>query len=190
MNLPKSFEKVLSKYQLKSEDVVFAAIGDLDEEFRFSDTVTVLTKTQLIIAKYPYVEKREFRFGGYDSFAGVENGLAGEPAVLLYDLEQVEKLQVIRQVSTGVLMGVIDGAERYLCQFSNTKMETFMRLAKLLEKQKKGEDIKEEDLDVKRGKEICPKCGMIYPDQERKVCPKCMDKKSILLRVVSYFKPY
>ena len=31
---------------------------------------------------------------------------------------------------------------------------------------------------------------MIYPDQERKVCPKCMDKKSILLRVVSYFKPY
>lgn len=190
MNLPKSFEKVLSKYQLKSEDVVFAAIGDLDEEFRFSDTVTVLTKTQLIIAKYPYVEKREFRFGGYDSFAGVENGLAGEPAVLLYDLEQVEKLQVIRQVSTGVLMGVIDGTERYLCQFSNTKMETFMRLAKLLEKQKKGEDIKEEDLDVKRGKEICPKCGMIYPDQERKVCPKCMDKRSILLRVVSYFKPY
>ncbi len=43
---------------------------------------------------------------------------------------------------------------------------------------------------MKKGKECCPKCGMIYPDQERKVCPKCMDKKSILLRVVSYFKPY
>ncbi|MCI9232542.1 MAG: ABC transporter ATP-binding protein, partial [Lachnospiraceae bacterium] len=27
-------------------------------------------------------------------------------------------------------------------------------------------------------------------DQERKVCPKCMDKKSILFRVLSYFKPY
>lgn len=190
MNLPKSFEQVLHKYQLKSEDVVFAAIGDLDEEFRFADTIAAITKTQLIIARYPFVEKREFRFGGYDSFAGVENGLAGEPAVILYDLEQVEKLQVIRQVSTGVLMGVIEGTERYLCQFSNTKMETFMRLAKLLDKQKKGEEIKEEDLDVKRGKEVCPKCGMIYPDQERKVCPKCMDKKSILLRVVSYFKPY
>lgn len=190
MNLPKSFEQVLNKYQLKSEDVVFAAIGDLDEEFRFADTIVAMTKTQLIIARYPFAEKREFRFGGYDSFAGVENGLAGEPAVILYDLEQVEKLQVIRQVSTGILMGVIEGTERYLCQFSNTKMETFMRLARLLDKQKKGEEIKEEDLDVKRGKEVCPKCGMIYPDQERKVCPKCMDKRSILLRVVSYFKPY
>ncbi len=190
MNLPKSFEQVLHKYQLKSEDVVFAAIGDLDEEFRFADTIVAMTKIQLIIARYPFAEKREFRFGGYDSFAGVENGLAGEPAVILYDLEQVEKLQVIRQVSTGILMGVIEGTERYLCQFSNTKMETFMRLARLLDKQKKGEEIKEEDLDVKRGKEVCPKCGMIYPDQERKVCPKCMDKRSILLRVVSYFKPY
>ncbi|WP_304975612.1 ABC transporter ATP-binding protein, partial [uncultured Acetatifactor sp.] len=48
----------------------------------------------------------------------------------------------------------------------------------------------EEDLNVEKGKECCPKCGMIYPDQERKVCPKCMDKKSILFRVLSYFKPY
>lgn len=190
MNLPKSFTKVLEKYQIKKDDLVFAAIGDLDEEFRFSDTITALTKTQLILAKYPYVPKREFRFGGYDSFAGVENGLAGEPAVLFFDLEKIEKLEVIRQVSTGVLMGVIEGTEQYLCQFSNTKMETFMRLCKLLEKQKKKEEITEEDLDVKRGKDVCPKCGMIYPDQERKVCPKCMDKKSILFRVVGYFKPY
>ena len=137
MNLPKSFTKVLEKYQIKKDDVVFAAIGDLDEEFRFSDTITALTKTQLILAKYPYVPKREFRFGGYDSFAGVENGLAGEPAVLFFDLEKLEKLEVIRQVSTGVLMGVIEGTEQYLCQFSNTKMETFMRLCKLLVKQKK-----------------------------------------------------
>ena len=47
MNLPKSFTKVLEKYQIKKDDVVFAAIGDLDEEFRFSDTITALTKTQL-----------------------------------------------------------------------------------------------------------------------------------------------
>ena len=89
-----------------------------------------------------------------------------------------------------VLMGKIKGTERCLCQFSNTKMEAFMRMCRLLEKIQKGEEITQEDLDVKRGKECCPKCGMIYPDQERKVCPKCMDKGSILLRVMKYFKPY
>lgn len=189
MNLPGSFVKVLEKYGIGKKQVIFAAMADLDEEFRFADTIVALTEKKLIIARYPYVEKREFRLGGYDSWAVQESTLA-EPAVLFYDLEDVEELSVLRQVSTGVFMGKIKGVEQYLCQFSNTKMEAFMRIGRLLEKMKEKEEITEEDLDVKKGKECCPKCGMIYPDQERKVCPKCMDKKSILLRVVSYFKPY
>lgn len=189
MNLPGSFVKVLEKYGISKKQVIFAAMADLDEEFRFADTIVALTEKKLIIARYPYVEKREFRLGGYDSWAVQESTLA-EPAVLFYDLEDVEELSVLRQVSTGVFMGKIKGVEQYLCQFSNTKMEAFMRIGRLLEKMKEKEEITEEDLDVKKGKECCPKCGMIYPDQERKVCPKCMDKKSILLRVVSYFKPY
>lgn len=187
--------KVIEKYGIGKEQIVFAALGDLDEEFRFADTVVALTKTQLLVARYPYADKKEYRFGGYDAWAGAnavgENlFLIEEPAIRIYELANVEKCEVFRQVSTGVLAATIDGVEQYICQFSNTKMESFMRLCRLLDKVKKQEEIKEEDLDVKRGKDICPKCGMIYPDQERKVCPKCMDKKSILLRVMSYFKYY
>ena len=189
MNLPGSFVKVLEKYGIGKDQVVFAAMGDLDEEFRFADTIVALTKEKLVVARYPYVEKREFRMGGYDSWL-THDSTSTEPAVLLYDLKDVEELKVLRQVSTGVFMGKIDGVERYLCQFSNTKMEAFMRMGRLLDKMKKDEEIKEEDLDVKKGKECCPKCGMIYPDQERKVCPKCMDKKSILTRLLSYYNPY
>lgn len=189
MKLPSGLVKCLERQGVEEKGIIFAAMGDLDEEFRFADTVVALTNKKLIIAKYPYREKKEIHLGGYNSWS-LEEKETGEPAVLLYDLERVEQLEVLRQVSTGVLMGKIDGTERYLCQFSNTKMEAFMRLNRLLEKIKKKEEITGEDLDVKRGKECCPKCGMIYPDQERKVCPKCMDKKSILLRVVGYFKPY
>ena len=188
MNLPDSFIKVIEKYGIDKKDIVFAAAADLDEEFRFADSIIAITNKRLVIAKYPYREKCEYRMGGYDSWA-MEKKLE-EPAAVFYELEDVEKLEVIRQVSTGVLMGKIKGTELYLCQFSNTKMEAFMRMSRLLEKTKKGEEITSEDLDVKKGKECCPKCGMIYPDQERKVCPKCMDKKSILLRVMGYFKPY
>ena len=38
--------------------------------------------------------------------------------------------------------------------------------------------------------EYCPTCGMMYPDRSRKVCPRCMDRKSIFMRVLGYFKPY
>lgn len=191
MNLPGSFKKVLERQGgIEEKAVVFAAMADLDEEFRFADSIVAVTEQKLIVARYPYAGTREVRLGGYDSWSLEEDEKKQEPAVLTYDLEQVEKLEVLRQVSTGVLMGKIEGTERYLCQFSNTKMEAFMRICRLLDKIKKKEEITKEDLDVKRGKECCPKCGMIYPDQERKVCPKCMDKKSILLRVVGYFKPY
>ena len=116
--------------------------------------------------------------------------MAQEPALQIFDLKNVGKTEVLRQVARGVLVAEIDGVERSLCHFSNTRMESFLRFCGLAEKLKKGEEISEEDLNVKKGKECCPKCGMIYPDQERKICPKCMDKKSILLRVLSYFRPY
>ena len=165
MNLPGSFTKIIEKYGIDKKDIVFAAVADLDEEFRFADSIIAITDKKLVIARYPYREKSEYRMGGYDSWAMEEK--PEEPAAVFYELEDVEKLEVIRQVSTGVLMGKIKGTELYLCQFSNTKMEAFMRMCRLLEKTKKGEEITSEDLDVKKGKECCTKCGMIYPDQER-----------------------
>ncbi|HBA47516.1 MAG TPA: ABC transporter [Lachnospiraceae bacterium] len=196
MNLPKSFVSIAGKYGIEKKDILFAAMADFDADYRFADSIVALTREKLILAAYPYREKTEYRFGGYGGWQFAEEmekkdmALAGEPAIQIFELKDIGKMEVLRQVATGVLVAEIDGVERNLCHFSNTRMEMFLRICSLAEKIKKGEEISEEDLNVKKGKECCPKCGMIYPDQERKVCPKCMDKKSILMRVVSYFKPY
>lgn len=191
MKLPNSFISVIQKHDIAEKDIIFTAVADLDMEYRFADSIVALTKEKLIFAAYPYREKVEYQFGGYAGWQIQKDAiLLEEPAIQIFELSQIERLEVIREISTGVLMAAIDGTDRYLCHFSNTRLETFLRICRLLEKMKKGEEIQKEDLDVAKGKECCPKCGMIYPDQERKVCPKCMDKKSILLRVMSYFKPY
>jgi len=191
MKLPQSFTTAISKYGIQPDHVIFAATADFDNDYRFAVTMVALTDTHLLVAAYPYYERMEHRFGGYDSWQIQEDtALLEPPALCLYELSRVAKLEVISQISTGVLMADIDGIERNLCHFSNTRMEAFRRICKLLDKQKKNEDITSEDLDISKGRECCPKCGMIYPDQERKICPKCMDKKSILFRVLSYFKPY
>ncbi len=196
MNLPKSFVSIAGKYGIEKKDILFAAMADFDADYRFADSIVALTRKKLILAAYPYREKAEYQFGGYGGWQFTEDAvkkdmaLAEEPAIQIFELQNIGKMEVLRQVATGVLMAEIDGVERNLCHFSNTKMEMFLRLCSLTEKVKKNEEISEEDLNVKKGKECCPKCGMIYPDQERKVCPKCMDKMSILLRVVSYFRPY
>jgi len=190
MKLPKSFLSALEKHKIQSKEIIFSAAADFDMDYRFADTVIALTASRLIIAAYPYREKAEYRLGGYESWQVQEAWELTEPALKLYRLDQIEKMEVLRQISTGVLTAVIEGTAYNLCHFSNTRMAAFTQLCKVFDKTKKNEEIKEEDLDVSKGKECCPKCGMIYPDQERKVCPKCMDKKSILLRVLSYFKPY
>lgn len=203
MKLPRSFVSIAGKYGIKEEEIIFAAMADFDMEYRFADTIVALStgkessRKKLLIAAYPYREKTEkgrfveYRFGGYGGWQINEDAVhAAEPALQIYDLDQVEKIEVLRQVATGVLMAEIDGIERNLCHFSNTRMGTFLKVCSIFQKMKKGEEISKEDLDVEKGKECCPKCGMIYPDQERKVCPKCMDKKSILFRVLSYFRPY
>ncbi|MBD5552288.1 MAG: ABC transporter ATP-binding protein [Lachnospiraceae bacterium] len=191
MNLPKSFVSIAGKYGVEKEEIIFAAMADFDMEYRFADTIVALTEEKLLLAAYPYQEKAEYRFGGYSGWQLKEDALLDlEPALQIYDLKDVGRMEVLRQVATGVLLAEINGVEQSLCHFSNTRMGTFLKGCSLLQKLKEEKEITKEDLDAKNGKECCPKCGMIYPDQERRVCPKCMDKKSILLRVLSYFKPY
>ena len=48
MNLPNSFTKVIEKYGIDRKDIVFAAMADLDEEFRFADSIVAITDKKLM----------------------------------------------------------------------------------------------------------------------------------------------
>ena len=43
---------------------------------------------------------------------------------------------------------------------------------------------------TKRDEKICPKCGNYYPTPERKICPNCMDKSKLLVRMWEFVKPF
>ncbi len=195
MKLPKSFICAVLQYDIAEGDIVFAAAADFDMDYRFADSIVALTGDKLILAAYPYRENAEYHLGGYPSrqmsAGAADPGILTEaPTLWVYNLERVDAVKVIRQIGTGILIAVIDGTERKLCHFSNTRMAAFLRLSALFNKTKKNEEILPKDLNVENGRECCPKCGMIYYDQARKICPKCMDKKSILLRILEYYKPY
>lgn len=64
------------------------------------------------------------------------------------------------------------------------------RFAHILNKLIKKEEIAPDDLKEPHEEKRCPKCGMLYPEKDRAVCPRCMDKKSLFLRMLGYFKPY
>ncbi len=190
MLLPKKAYSCLEKYEIKKEDVLYKANVDYDEEFRFVQNYLLLTADRLVCVCYPYHAEGEYSFGGY---AGHKMGAAfeeQEPLLRIYPLEDVESTEVLREVCGGALMAKIRGEETFLCRFSNSKMSEMERFTKNLEKIKKKEPLSDEDILGKKKHECCPKCGTLYPDQERKVCPKCMDKKSLFMRVMKYFLKY
>lgn len=64
------------------------------------------------------------------------------------------------------------------------------RFAAVFEAVKTGKELTEELLRGEKEEEYCSKCGTMYPDPERKICPRCMNKSSVFFRALSYFKPY
>ena len=190
LSLPEQLYRLLEKYQIKKDDILYKVEPDLDEQLRFVHNYLILTNNVLAFICYPYEENGTFRFGGYAGNEMASNVEKQEPVIRVFELQKIETLEIIRDISGGTLLGVVDGVQTRLCQFSNSRMNEMERLKRNFGKVKKEETLKEEDIVGKKKHECCPKCGTLYPDQERKICPKCMDKKSLFMRMMKYFLKY
>jgi len=106
-----------------------------------------------------------------------------------HDLNGFKELKTERLLSTGRLYAEMeDGGEKLLLTFSVGHLAQVERLCKAVKNIKENEDpLKEIRLDEEL---FCPKCGTRYPEPERKLCLKCMDKASITKRLLSFFTYY
>ena len=184
--IPKELLNLLSSYQTAEADVLFAAFSDLTLDCAYADCYIFLTKSGLLLAQTE-ADGTPRVFAGY----GDKEAPKGERSwgLRVIPLSELDKLEIQSLVTGGVLYTA--GKEnRQLAAFTNTRMGEFRRLCRLFEKVKKGEELTEEDYREEHPRECCPKCGSPYPEQGRKVCPKCMDRRSIFMRVLSYFKPH
>lgn len=105
-----------------------------------------------------------------------------------YPLCQIGELTCERLLSTGRLFSEKDGETRILLVFSIGFLSDIEKLIKVIKNIRQGipplnDIIIDEEL-------FCPKCGTRYPEPERKLCPKCMDKISITKRLMSFFAHY
>lgn len=172
------------------------------------NTYLVLTKDKrLLICQSPQRERCKTYSGYFEK--RVKTAAAAMPEVIDriygFELDRISDPKAENLVSGGCVTAVIDGQERLLCVFSGQHMRRMSAFCRALEEAlpKKcpdnesgqhrpgpeppfgGPGKNEED-----GEFCCPKCGMPYPERDRKICPRCMDRRSIFMRVLSYFAPY
>ncbi|MBE6609491.1 MAG: ABC transporter ATP-binding protein [Ruminococcaceae bacterium] len=58
------------------------------------------------------------------------------------------------------------------------------------ERFQKGNIVQENDPIFEQFNAKCPKCGTVYADQDVRVCEKCNKRKGMIIRLLSYFKPF
>ncbi len=188
IKLPGQVLKLLSDNSISKGSIVAYSAADMNTESEYADGFVILTSDRLAVITSPPDKSQIHSFKGYIS----KNGTVERPrewAVRLYEIEKLEKLDCEPLVACSLLVATYEGSQLRLIAFSNLYRESMHKLSRAFGRVKNpdpnGFAPKEEE-----SNDYCPKCGMMYPDRNRKICPKCMDRKSVFMRTLGYFKPY
>lgn len=188
--LPEAIKEELTKQGVKQEDILAFVETDMTLEADYAPGFILLTENRLITVTSQRQKEDIFKFKGTNSIkesAVIQNR---QWYINYYEVSALSEIKVMRILCGGYLYTTEESVK--LAAFSNTKMGDAMRMVKLFEKLKKDGKLTEEDLKEKDNEkeEYCPKCGALYPDKDRKICPKCTNNRSVFIRTLSYFKPF
>lgn len=190
--LPKKISALLAEQKIKDEDILVTSRTDMNTECEYADGCVVLTASRLFVFLSAHDSNQVNAFKGYQTKNPAPDEIEREWAMKVYEFDHIEELKSEPQVACSILIAKVDGTELRLSAYSNLYRQSMHKLTRSFDKLKNpnpdfegGEHEKKDEDD-----EYCPICGMMYPDKSRKICPKCMDRKSIFVRVLRYFKPY
>ena len=99
----------------------------------------------------------------------------------------MEEIKVENLVTSGLISAKVCGKHTILCRFSSGRTRDIAQLVRIAEKIGKSETVEVGDLAREAGVTECLKCGRRFPDQDRKICPHCLDKGTIFVRLLAYF---
>ncbi len=150
---------------LPEGEVKLALLSDLEEDGSFGQRWLLATSQELLVVS--------------------PNG--GKPEVLKrIPLKEISSIEAEQLVGGGALEATVNGGRKVeLIRYSNARVRVFAKAAKQLERLAKGGEVEPKDLEENR----CPKCGFLLPEWT-KVCPRCVPKGKVFLRLLAFIKPY
>ena len=101
------------------------------------------------------------------------NESSGQWSVEAIDIEKIKTVSIVNLVASGMFV-IKEEEERVIAAFTNGEMGKASKFATAFLKLKKQEAIDDYLLKENHGHASCPKCGMIYPEEGRQICPKCI----------------
>lgn len=182
--LPKPAENELIKRGVIPEKLLYCVKADLDADGCFYDVYITFTKETVSV------------LSGYEKYEGGKKRKAADFAVSFdtkdyteYSMSDIDKMYVYRQINTARLRILFrDGRDIPVARFSLGFSDKFEKFCKRVNATLHNEPI--DDSLLKETETRCPKCGTPYPDPNRPVCPKCVDRHSTVLRLMGIFRDF
>ncbi len=163
---------------------------DLSFECEYVYGYVFLTKKHLGVATSAPISSHIIYMKGTQKKDDVSFEEKSEYSYRLYEVDKIEKLHREHMVATNLICMEYEGKPVRLAAHTNLHLADMEAFLKKYKQFIHGEQITEEEDTEEQEELYCPVCGTKYPDEERKICPKCMNKRSIFIRTFRYFLRY
>ncbi len=191
-NYPSGLLALLERKGVSQEKLMLLAKCDMNKEGAHCDCFLVATREELIIVSgIMTLQKRK----DVHKLAGAAvSRLEAEFTELSYEchmLGELDDFTVEELLSSGRLTAKSSGSDGriLLAVFTNTSKSQMNMFCKYIKRVKEGKEITLDEEDSKESL-FCPKCGARYPNPDRKICPRCMDKGKLIKRMSVFFIKY
>lgn len=164
--MPTSLERLLPPSAATNGGLKVSVGVDLDPDGRYAERWLAVTADRILVMQ-------------------PENGRSS--VQLDIPLEHVSEVKTLPLVGAGILEATVDGRPVELVRYTNARVSTFNRVAKLLDAEVKGEE--PPDAAEQEERPRCPKCHRILPEYSS-VCPACLNRWQVVGRLSRYFAPY
>ncbi len=183
--IPKVVEDEFIKSGVSLADLLYCVKSDLDGDGCYIDVYLTFTSDTLHIIK------------GYEHYESMKRSKKNVTSTFdkeSYDyiaISEIKRIYVDRNQFTARLMIEPEDetkSEYCIARFSLGFAEKTEKFCERLMHTKNNEEI--DDSSLEDVKTHCPKCMERYPDPNRPVCPNCVDRRSIIKRLLGMFKNF
>ena len=187
--LPEEIMNLLSREGLDAGDMIDWMVCDRGINGGFVDTYLILTKDSLYRISNEHEKNKEKVFKGFRALKKKEIIPQSIEKVQDYDvevfhIEEIESVFIVNLIASGLVV-IKMPEEKAIAAVTNGTMgeaTTFVSTVMKLIKDEPIERLVEEEA----SKKACPTCGMIFPEEGRQVCPKCLKKGAIFTRLLGF----
>lgn len=181
--LPREVYELLEKKGLSKDRILLAAKCDRDCEHTPCDSYLVATVDELAVLTGTFSHE-------HDAKEKHAVRVWTEKDYRVYSLANLDRFRIEELVSSARFTAMDqEGNPVFIAAMTNFCRTSMILFQKYLgEIKRKGTVTLDPDDDPKSNR--CPKCGQRYPEKNRKICPRCMEKGKLFTRIADFFLKY